>query len=183
MPSLSYTVTPDDFLAYMMFVGDKARYGQRYRHMLLLVGSLLLGLVLACGIWFGAFPVGDALSWLPAFAGFAVVVEAMLYATAGPIYRARVRQSVRQRLGASPSSTFLGPHRLDATPEALLSEGAQVRSTLAWDALRTVEETPDHLFLVLGASQALIVPKRDLPSADLRAFTAAVADGMGAARR
>lgn len=81
-----------------------------------------------------------------------------------------------------PSGTFHGPHRLKAAADALHDEGALVRSAVSWQVVRAIEETPDHLFVLLGGAQAFLVPKHGLDEGAVRAFKAAVEAGIRGAQ-
>ena len=183
MTSLTYTVTPDDYIAYNVHLAAKPHFVRRFRIRSLLSGAIFLVsiavvLTLILGMPDKGFP-----DWMPLFMGLVLLVEGVMWAAARPLQRAQVRVAVRAQLGPAPSGTFLGPHRMEAASDALHSNGPMVRSIIAWPAVRTLEETPDHLFIVLGGAQSLIVPKRDLAPEALLAFKAAIEAGMRDARR
>lgn len=83
-----------------------------------------------------------------------------------------VRMNTRRMLNKQPDDLFLGRHQLDFGPEGILDTTARASGRMEWSDIRRVEETPQHLYVILGTLQGVIIPKRGQDAATLAAVRA-----------
>ena len=83
-----------------------------------------------------------------------------------------VRMNTRRMLAKRPDGLFLGRHELVFGPEGIQDTVAGASGQLAWGDVRQVEETPQHLYVILGTLQGVIIPKRGQDAATLDAVRA-----------
>jgi len=169
-------MTADDYADFAAYVYKRPelrrrRYRSHLRFAILMVVALLAYLVWQT--WDGQGP-----NWgqvLPAyFQGLAVglgilAVLALAYEYLLP---ALVRKNTRRMLARQPDELFLGRHRLDFGPEGILDSTATASGRMDWSDVRRVEETPEHLYVILGTLQGVIIPKRGQDAATLDAVRA-----------
>lgn len=114
-----------------------------------------------------AFALGFAILWglfLPRFQ------RALLRRQIARVYRAgQARGAYRRRALA------LGP-------TGLVERTPQGQAELGWEAIESVDSTPDHTFLFVGPSQAIILPRAGTEQGDYQAFVDELRRRHGAAR-
>lgn len=95
------------------------------------------------------------LALLPLFMGVP------LYLVAYPLlHRRAIRRQLQGLLGEGDNSSVLGLRRIEMTPEGLCETGDSGQTRLAWDAIKRVEVSEDHVFVYISAVSAFVVPKR-----------------------
>lgn len=105
--------------------------------------------------------------FLQATAGVAVLeasAAVALLALRGRIYEAATRAKVRRRPGvdaADPDLREASRCNFDAAGFRIDGPGLFVGG--GWVAAHGFEETPDHMFLMIGPRAGFVMPKRDLP--------------------
>ncbi len=80
-----------------------------------------------------------------------------------------VRMNTRRMLKRQPDELFLGRHQLDFGPDGITDTTATASGRMDWSDVRRVEETPQHLYVILGTLQGVIIPKRGQDAATLDA--------------
>ena len=83
-----------------------------------------------------------------------------------------VRMNTRRMLKKQPDDLFLGRHQLDFGPDGISDTTATASGRMEWADIRRVEETPQHLYVILGTLQGVIIPKRGQDAATLEAVRA-----------
>jgi YcxB-like protein len=157
---IEYRVEEGDVLAFLDHHSEHSaaareiRRRQTYGYAILLA---ILGLVL----WF--------------FGETALVIAFLVL---GPVWvawwPARARRLARKQAAAlyreGPNPMFDGPHvlRLDEGGIVAIAPGAESR--LPFTSVQRVVDTPDYLFVYVGAIQAFVVPRRRVARGDVRAF-------------
>lgn len=88
-----------------------------------------------------------------------------------------VRSSVRRTVERRPVSGLCpcrgGRHHMDATEQGLRVVCDAADTLRPWHAIAAVDETPEHLFLMLHGGIGYVVPRETMLGGDLAAFTAA----------
>ena len=173
MRTLKYSLTSDDYVAFNEYVATSmppyADQARRAR----VVGATMVPLVVGIALW-----VLER-NLLASVIG-AAVASVILWFTWPGFHR----WSVASRLKRLASSGELG--RTGATTlawdEERVTEAARAsRAEIGWERLERVAETPKHLFLFVGAQEALIVPKRaGEDTAELAGYARARLDGGSA---
>ncbi|RAP59957.1 hypothetical protein A6B37_24785 [Achromobacter sp. HZ01] len=169
-------LTADDYADFAVYVYKRPelrrrRYRSHLRFAILMIVALLAYLVWQT--WDGKGP--DWARILPVyFEGLAVglgilAVLALAYEYVLP---ALVRKNTRRMLARQPDELFLGRHRLEFGPDGVSDFTAAASGRMAWSDVRRVEETPDHLYVILGTLQGVIIPKRGQDAATLEAVRA-----------
>lgn len=174
MTALHYTVTPEDYVAFCL---QQARRPDLVRRHRIMVTLLMLGIAFLPALlpwWLGNEPFKAVWPRLPTMLILAVLLQVIMHPIAAWLRRAGVRRAALALLGRSPSGTFLGPHRMWTSPEGMHFQGTQSESRIAWSAVTGLAETPDHLFVLIGPAQSVILPKRGQNPADVAGFRAAV---------
>lgn len=175
LPSASMVVdlTADDYADFSAYVYKRPalrrrRYLSHLRFAVLMVVVLLAYLVWQT--WDGHGPNWSLV--LPVyFEGLAVglgilVLLALAYEFVLP---GLVRMNTRRMLAKRPDGLFLGRHQLVFGSEGIEDTVAGASGQLAWADVRRVEETPQHLYIILGTLQGVIIPKRGQDPATLDA--------------
>jgi hypothetical protein len=72
------------------------------------------------------------------------------------------------------ANTFHGPSHVRLEEDGIHHGDENTEAKTRWEALRRFVETPDHIFLVYGYQQAIIIPKKQVEDGDQQAFRQAV---------
>ncbi len=166
-------LTADDYADFAAYVYKRPelrrrRYRSHLRFAIFMIVALLAYLVWQT--WDGQGPNWGHL--LPVyFQGLAVGlgilgVLALAYEYVLPTL---VKKNTRRMLARHPDDLFLGRHQLDFGPEGISDSTASASGRMDWADVRRVEETPDHLYVILGTLQGVIIPKRGQDAATLDA--------------
>lgn len=180
LPSAAMTVdlTADDYAEFAAYVYKRPelrrrRYLSHLRFAVLMV-VVLLG-YLMWQTWDGHGPNWGAL--LPVyFEGLAVGlgILALLALAYEFVLPWLVRMNTRRMLARQPDGLFLGRHQLVFDADGIQDSVAAASGRIDWADVRRVEETPQHLYVILGALQGVIIPKRGQAQATLDAVRAQV---------
>ncbi|MDH0092033.1 YcxB family protein [Achromobacter mucicolens] len=166
-------LTADDYADFAAYVYKRPELRRRRYRSHLRFGVLMIVALLAYLIWQtwdGKGPNWGAL--LPVyFQGLAVglgilAVLALVYEYVLP---GLVKMNTRRMLARQPDTLYLGRHELDFGPEGVTDTTATASGHMAWSDVRRVEETPEHLYVILGTLQGVIIPKRGQDAATLQA--------------
>jgi hypothetical protein len=119
------------------------------------------------------FAIFGLVFWL-----FGETALAIAFLVLGPVWvawwPARARQLARKQAAAffreGPNPMFDGPHilRLDDAGLVAIAPGAESR--MPFTSVQRVVDTPDYLFVYVGAIQAFVVPRRRIVKGDVRAL-------------
>ena len=164
-------MTADDYADFAVYVYKRPelrrrRYRSHLRFAVLMIVALLAYLIWQT--WDGKGP-----NWaqiLPAyFEGLAVGlgILALLALAYEFVLPSLVRMNTRRMLKRQPDELFLGRHQLDFGPEGITDTTATASGRMDWSDVRRVEETPEHLYVILGTLQGVITPKRGQDAATL----------------
>lgn len=173
---MTVLMTADDYAEFAAYVYKRPelrrrRYRSHLRFAILMIVALLAYLIWQT--WDGKGPDWGRI--LPVyFEGLAVglgilALLALAYEFALPPL---VRMNTRRMLKKQPDDLFLGQHRLDFGPEGISDTTATASGRMDWSDIRRVEETPQHLYVILGTLQGVIIPKRGQDAATLEAVRA-----------
>ncbi|MCW0211298.1 YcxB family protein [Achromobacter veterisilvae] len=173
---MTVQMTADDYAEFAAYVYKRPelrrrRYRSHLRFAILMIVALLAYLIWQT--WDGKGPDWGRI--LPVyFEGLAVglgilALLALAYEFALPPL---VRMNTRRMLKKQPDDLFLGQHRLDFGPEGISDTTATASGRMDWSDIRRVEETPQHLYVILGTLQGVIIPKRGQDAATLEAVRA-----------
>ncbi|MGE8613466.1 MAG: YcxB family protein [Achromobacter veterisilvae] len=173
---MTVLMTADDYAEFAAYVYRRPelrrrRYRSHLRFAVLMIVALLAYLIWQT--WDGKGPDWGRI--LPVyFEGLAVglgilALLALAYEFALPPL---VRMNTRRMLKKQPDDLFLGQHRLDFGPEGISDTTATASGRMDWSDIRRVEETPQHLYVILGTLQGVIIPKRGQDAATLEAVRA-----------
>ncbi|MCY1202940.1 YcxB-like protein [compost metagenome] len=173
---MTVLMTADDYAEFAAYVYKRPelrrrRYRSHLRFAVLMIVALLAYLIWQT--WDGKGPDWGRI--LPVyFEGLAVglgilALLALAYEFALPPL---VRMNTRRMLKKQPDDLFLGQHRLDFGPEGISDTTATASGRMDWSDIRRVEETPQHLYVILGTLQGVIIPKRGQDAATLEAVRA-----------
>lgn len=173
---MTVLMTADDYAEFAAYVYRRPelrrrRYRSHLRFAVLMIVALLAYLIWQT--WDGNGPDWGRI--LPVyFEGLAVglgilALLALAYEFALPPL---VRMNTRRMLKKQPDDLFLGQHRLDFGPEGISDTTATASGRMDWSDIRRVEETPQHLYVILGTLQGVIIPKRGQDAATLEAVRA-----------
>lgn len=86
------------------------------------------------------------------------------------VYPWWVRRMARKMVGDDPEEFFLGPQKLDAGSDGLTLVGGGVKTHYSWPAIKRLDETASHIFLMTGRVHGIIVPKRGLDAEALNSL-------------
>ncbi|SSW65960.1 hypothetical protein AVE30378_01895 [Achromobacter veterisilvae] len=173
---MTVQMTADDYAEFAAYVYKRPelrrrRYRSHLRFAVLMIVALLAYLIWQT--WDGKGPDWGRI--LPVyFEGLAVglgilALLALAYEFALPPL---VRMNTRRMLKKQPDDLFLGQHRLDFGSEGISDTTATASGRMDWSDIRRVEETPQHLYVILGTLQGVIIPKRGQDAATLEAVRA-----------
>ncbi|MFY0480359.1 YcxB family protein [Achromobacter marplatensis] len=173
---MTVDMTADDYAEFAAYVYKRPelrrrRYRSHLRFAVLMIVALLAYLIWQT--WDGKGPDWGRI--LPVyFEGLAVglgilALLALAYEFALPPL---VKMNTRRMLKKQPDDLFLGRHQLDFGAEGILDTTASASGRMDWSDIRRVEETPQHLYVILGTLQGVIIPKRGQDAATLEAVRA-----------
>ncbi|OAE50276.1 hypothetical protein A7J67_14715 [Achromobacter xylosoxidans] len=166
-------LTADDYADFAAYVYKRPELRRRRYRSHLRFGVLMIVALLAYLIWQtwdGKGPNWGAL--LPVyFQGLAVGlgILALLALAYEYVLPGLVRMNTRRMLAKQPDTLYLGRHELDFGPDGVTDTTATASGHMAWSDVRRVEETPEHLYVILGTLQGVIIPKRGQDAATLQA--------------
>ena len=169
-------LTADDYADFAAYVYKRPELRRRRYRSHLRFGVLMIVALLAYLIWQtwdGKGPNWGAL--LPVyFQGLAVGlgILALLALCYEYLLPGLVKMNTRRMLAKQPDTLYLGRHELDFGPDGVTDTTATASGRMAWTDVRRVEETPDHLYVILGTLQGVIIPKRGQDPATLQAVRA-----------
>ncbi|HEY9269567.1 MULTISPECIES: YcxB family protein [Achromobacter] len=166
-------MTADDYADFAAYVYKRPelrrrRYRSHLRFAVLMIVALLAYLIWQT--WDGNMPNWGRI--LPVyFQGLAVGlgILALLALAYEFVLPALVRMNTRRMLKRQPDELFLGRHQLDFGPDGITDTTATASGRMDWSDVRRVEETPQHLYVILGTLQGVIIPKRGQDAATLDA--------------
>lgn len=166
-------LTADDYADFAAYVYKRPELRRRRYRSHLRFGVLMIVALLAYLIWQtwdGKGPNWGAL--LPVyFQGLAVGlgILALLALAYEYVLPGLVKMNTRRMLAKQPDTLYLGRHELDFGPDGVTDTTATASGHMAWSDVRRVEETPEHLYVILGTLQGVIIPKRGQDTATLQA--------------
>lgn len=166
-------LTADDYADFAAYVYKRPELRRRRYRSHLRFGVLMIVALLAYLIWQtwdGKGPNWGAL--LPVyFQGLAVGlgILALLAVAYEYLLPGLVKMNTRRMLAKQPDTLYLGRHELDFGPDGVTDTTATASGHMAWSDVRRVEETPEHLYVILGTLQGVIIPKRGQDAATLQA--------------
>jgi len=169
-------LTADDYADFAAYVYKRPELRRRRYRSHLRFGVLMIVALLAYLIWQtwdGKGPNWGAI--LPVyFQGLAVGlgILALLALAYEYVLPGLVRMNTRRMLAKQPDTLYLGRHELDFGPDGVTDSTASASGHMAWMDVRRVEETPEHLYVILGTLQGVIIPKRGQDAATLQAVRA-----------
>ncbi len=169
-------LTADDYADFAAYVYKRPELRRRRYRSHLRFGVLMIVALLAYLIWQtwdGKGPNWGAI--LPVyFQGLAVGlgILALLALAYEYVLPGLVRMNTRRMLAKQPDTLYLGQHELDFGPDGVTDSTASASGHMAWTDVRRVEETPEHLYVILGTLQGVIIPKRGQDPATLQAVRA-----------
>lgn len=169
-------LTADDYADFAAYVYKRPelrrrRYRSHLRFAILMIVALLAYLMWQT--WDGKGPNWGLL--LPVyFQGLAVGlgILALLALSYEYLLPGLVRMNTRRMLARQPDTLYLGRHELDFGPDGVTDTTATASGRMDWTDVRRVEETPEHLYVILGTLQGVIIPKRGQDAATLQAVRA-----------
>ncbi|CAB3697335.1 hypothetical protein LMG26685_05109 [Achromobacter mucicolens] len=166
-------LTADDYADFAAYVYKRPELRRRRYRSHLRFGVLMIVALLAYLIWQtwdGKGPNWGAL--LPVyFQGLAVGlgILALLALAYEYVLPGLVKMNTRRMLAKQPDTLYLGRHELDFGTDGVTDTTATASGHMAWSDVRRVEETPEHLYVILGTLQGVIIPKRGQDAATLQA--------------
>lgn len=173
---MTVDMTADDYAEFAAYVYRRPELRRRRYRSHLRFGVLMIVALLAYLIW--QTWDGKGPNWgqlLPVyFQGLAVGlgILALLALAYEFVLPPLVRMNTRRMLKKQPDDLFLGRHQLDFGPEGISDSTATASGRMEWSDIRRVEETPQHLYVILGTLQGVIIPKRGQDAATLAAVRA-----------
>ncbi len=169
-------LTADDYADFAAYVYKRPELRRRRYRSHLRFGVLMIVALLAYLMW--QTWDGKGPNWgllLPVyFQGLAVGlgILALLALSYEYLLPGLVRMNTRRMLAKQPDTLYLGRHELDFGPDGVTDTTATASGRMAWTDVRRVEETPQHLYVILGTLQGVIIPKRGQDAATLQAVRA-----------
>ena len=169
-------LTADDYADFAAYVYKRPelrrrRYRSHLRFAVLMIVALLAYLMWQT--WDGKGPNWSLL--LPVYFQGLVVglgILALLALSYEYLLPKLVRMNTRRMLARQPDTLYLGRHQLDFGPDGVSDSTATASGRMDWADVRRVEETPEHLYVILGTLQGVIIPKRGQDAATLEAVRA-----------
>jgi len=180
--AMAVDLTADDYAEFAAYVYKRPELRRRRYLSHLRFAVLMVVVLLGYPNWGALLPVY--------FEGLAVGlgILALLALAYEFVLPGLVRMNTRRMLAKRPDGLFLGRHQLVFGADGIEDSIADASGRIDWGDVRRVEETPQHLYVILGTLQGVIIPKRGQDAATLDAVRAQlrehVADAqlLGAAR-
>jgi hypothetical protein len=80
------------------------------------------------------------------------------------------RSAARKLYSEGKQKLLLCEHEVEITEDGITGRTPYSEAKLAWGAIERVESAPEHTFVFVSPTAALIIPHRQIPEAEYRAF-------------
>jgi hypothetical protein len=163
-PAIGYTPTIEDYVAFNLYHLRHSPVARRAKwRAVVLMGFFVL---LACAV----------VSYMTRSSWGTYVVQVILCALI-VVYSAwrydhNVAVHVRRHLREGRNAAQLSPHTVRIAADGIVEATTLNEATYRWPAIERVAESDDHLFIYIGAAQAIGIPKHRIESGDYAAFVA-----------
>ena len=172
-------VTIDDYRAFLSFVQTRARSaisrGRNPTLSRLLTFFIWMGIGLALSLLVNAF--GEQVH-LPSAIGAAITVFTIVVSM---IYWQM--KKIQDQMMPQSDGALLGSHQYQVREEALHIQSSFGATQLAWQGIKSLEETSTHFFLFIDRSVGFILPKRSFATeSQQNNFKSAVIERCGSTK-
>lgn len=178
--SLGYDIFVEDLVAFSLHRARTSPINQRnfYRGWIVRTLSLVVSFGVVFVVVIPRFNRIDSMI-TAAIVSIATLVIAGLY----PLrYRRSLERKIRQMINQESNKTICGAWRLVASPKRLSCYMPLVESHYHWNAIETIQRTPDAIYAYVTALSAIIIPVRAFKStAEMDAFHAVLTERNTAA--
>lgn len=161
---ITYHLEASDYWRYIDHVCARAKKGIQP---VIFVASLVVGLGVPLLLKLATRATGDDLDlqWGSLFVGILIVTIPVI---GGSVWSQR---HMRRRLTPLADGPVLAERTLTLETDGIRTTSDDVSGWMAWRAVRSIEETADHLFIEFDRCEAHVIPKRVFNSPnDLRSF-------------
>lgn len=172
MQSLDYTLTPQDYIAFNLYVMTRLPFGRRQRRSYRWALSLLTLFVGTGVIWLLSRDLSEALT-------VGVVSSVAIWLLAPWLWRLQLRRNFK-RLSKDSGLGAEGAHRIGLDDSGLHESSPIGTTDVPWTSVARVEETDGYVYIFVGPIQAFILPLRDQPDR-VREFASTVRNQIAAA--
>lgn len=165
---VDYDLRIDDLVAYSLHWMRGDRASRQIRLMTRIVLPLALASLGIAGIYFStqAGEHVDDFWWV--YLAFLVVYT--LYSLL--LYDSVSKRRLKAMYATGRNSALLGATRMELRSDALWRRTALTEGWVKWAGVEAIENTSDHLFIVIGVGAAYMVPRRAfIDQAAFEAFT------------
>jgi Uma2 family endonuclease len=178
---IEFSLTEKDLLAFQRhYMRSNRRWGFRLAR--ILFWSLIF-LVLVLVLLGQQFPARRGRGFLQTVPLFPLLFVVVLWVGASLLTYWAPALAVKKMLRGR-NARVLEPREMSIGPEGLTTVSVFGTATCRWDALHTIDVTPDHLFLYQLSTMAFIIPRHAFPSdADFQDFVAASKQYFADAKR
>lgn len=160
---IRYTLTPDDLIAWNMQCYERRTKAILRRSR---TAPVFLG-ILALALGVVTYRSGYVISTLLIPIGATILMITLL---SDRLTRNATLQATRKLYAQGNHSGAFGPRELELT-DPFLQEHSQVGSGWFWlTSLHSIEETGEHVFILINDLRAIVIPRRDVSSEALAAF-------------
>ena len=166
--AIAYDATEADFLAFADYYYKHSAEGKRGRNRMLLLGVVLFGVFALSEAQNPEHGLGQPLNYAAYVGSAGLLIAGIIFAYVRLLRPLVIRVSCRRGM---LRETF-GPTKVNADKRGISVETAAGRGSMAWNEVRGVGETSDHLFVMVAPMRAFIIPKRALagPEGAAQAF-------------
>lgn len=151
MLEFDFDVSSDDYIAYNLFALNQTPAGIRQFRSFRLASAVLVG---AASFGVIAFILTDPIGGLVT----SVIAAAVTWLTARWSWNRQVRSNVR-RMARDNGLGTPGRHRLVVDATGICEQGPSRSTAAAWDMLRRLEVTAEHVFVFTGPIEAFVIPR------------------------
>jgi hypothetical protein len=150
--------TREDLCAFNMFY---LQYSKEARKQLrrARIARIVLLMIFAAFLVFGMRSAGLLVSWSSSFLAFALI--AALYTAQIVLTESRqLKRRVQRLTDEGNQRAALSPRTYRLTEDAVTYDGELTGGWTKWEAVEDVQETEEHIFIILSMRVAYIIPKR-----------------------
>ncbi len=107
-----------------------------------------------------------------------ITLLALVWGVMSPYYfKMDMRRQLRNSYSKEEQEAILGTHKLVIEPEVLREKSPGGKSATKWSDMLRVDDLPDYVHIFVDIDAAIIIPKKQVTSGDLKKF-AKQADSM-----
>ncbi len=101
-----------------------------------------------------------------------ITLLALVWGIVSPYFlKMDMRRQLRNSYSQEEQDAIIGNHKLVIEPESLLEQSPGGKSNTPWSEMLRIDELADYVHIFVDIDAAIVIPKNQLISGDLKKFT------------